>query len=103
MKQLQIQLQPQRSPELQATEAVSRLTRLSERVRVTEGEDNAQYISLDFTTADLSSLWSVIRRELQATPGLAKGAIIVCEGEHGREDYLLLHHFDPQQQLDTLN
>ena len=35
-------------------------------------------------------------------PGLAAAAIIVCEGEHGWDDYLLLHHFDPAEPLDTM-
>ena len=36
-------------------------------------------------------------------PRLARAAIATCEGKHGWDDYLLLHHYDRTLVLDTLN
>jgi hypothetical protein len=44
----------------------------------------------------------VIRELLQADPALANIAIVVCQGERGWDDYLLLHHFDSSVPLDQL-
>jgi hypothetical protein len=34
---------------------------------------------------------------------LAQAAIVVCEGELGWDDYLLLHHFNSDEELDELS
>ena len=39
---------------------------------------------------------------LNSYPELAAAAIVVCRGEHGWGEYLLLRHFDPCQALDAL-
>jgi hypothetical protein len=102
MKQLTINLQPARAPGLDVPEAVARLTRLAAGAWVTEGEDTGRYVNVSFQTGDLLGLWTSLREELQGIPGLAGAVIVVCEGEHGWDDYLLLHHFNPQEQLDHL-
>jgi hypothetical protein len=103
MKRLHIQIQLARSPGLDTVEAVARLSRLAAGVKVTEGEDDGRYLNVNFKAADLSELWALIREELQSFPGLAGAAIVVCEGEFGWDDYLLLHHFNPEEQLDQLS
>lgn len=102
VKRLHIQLQPARSPGLDLPEAVARLSCLATGVLVTEGEDNGRYVNVDFKVADPSGLWALIRQELHSVAGLAGAAIIVCEGERGWDDYLLLHHFNPAEPLDRL-
>jgi hypothetical protein len=101
MKRLHVQLQPARSPELDVPEAVARLSRLAASACVTDGEDDGRrYVNVDFKAVDLRGLWARVRAELKTIPGLAGAAIVVCEGEHGWDDYLLLHHFDPAEQRD---
>ena len=39
---------------------------------------------------------------LNSYPELGAAAILVCQGEHGWDEYLLLRHFDPCQALDAL-
>ena len=102
MKRLHLQLQPARSPQLDLVGAITILTSLVPDVRVTDGEDDGRYINVDFKTADLCGLWHSIRKTMQAVPGLASATIIACEGEHGWADYLLLHHYDPQEIVDGL-
>jgi hypothetical protein len=102
MKRLHIQIQPARSPKLDVPEAIVRLSRLADGVRTTEGHDEGRYVNLDFKVSDLTGLWAAVREQLRAIPEVAVAAIVVCEGEHGWDDYLLLHHFDPSEPLDQL-
>jgi hypothetical protein len=102
MKRLHVQIQPARLPDLNVSEAVAQLKSLDGRARVTEGEDNGPYINVDFKTPDLPGLWKFLREVVHAVPGLARAVIIVCEGEQGWDDYLLLHHFDPDEMVDSL-
>jgi hypothetical protein len=103
MKRLSIQLQPARSPELNLAEAVAELRSLADGVRVTAGEEDGPYVKLDFKTANLSKLWESVREVVHSVPGLTGAAIIVCEGDHGWDDYRLLHHFNPQEVVDELH
>jgi len=102
MKRLSIQLQPARSPELNLAEAVAKLSSLAPDVRATEHQEKGPYVNVDFKTADLSGLWQSVREVLEALPGLNRAAIVVCEGDRGWDDYLLLHHFDPEEKVDAL-
>jgi hypothetical protein len=43
--------------------------------------------------------WNTIKSPLKTLP---VNLIVVCEGEHGWDDYLLLHHFNEQEVLDDL-
>jgi hypothetical protein len=107
MKALHIHLQPERSPELDVTAAITLLRLVGElagtRAQVTEGVDGERYINLDFAPEDTAGLWASVREELRNVPGLADAAIVCCEGEHGWDDYLLLHHFDKTEPLDELD
>ena len=102
MKRLNIQIHPARSPALDVTESLARLSCLAADARVTKVDDDGQYANVDYKTVDPSGLWVLVRKELRIVPGLAETAIVVCEGQHGWDDYLLLHHYDPTEPLDEL-
>lgn len=102
MKRMNVQIQPGLSQRLNLSEAVARLTRLATEVEITDGDDDGRYVNLDFKVPDLSLLWASVRDEIDSVPGLAGACIVVCEGEQGWDDYLLLHHFDPEEPLDEL-
>ena len=102
MKQLCIQLQPELSPGLDVVESLARLSHLVASAQITKYDDDGEYFHVDYKTNDLSGLWMLIREELRNVTGLAEAAIIVCEGEHGWDDYLLLHNIDPNAPLDKL-
>jgi hypothetical protein len=103
MTAISVQIQPNRSPTMDAKTAVARLAALDERARVTGGVDTVRYISIDFAATDVAELWRGIRERLSKEPELSRAAIVVCEGQHGCDDYLLLHHYDRTLTLDTLN
>jgi hypothetical protein len=102
MKRLHVQIQPARSAELNIAEAVAQLGSLASGAQVTELQNDGSTYNVDFRTPDLPVLWECVRDVVHAVPGLARAAIIVCEGEHGWDDYLLLHHFNPKETVDTL-
>jgi hypothetical protein len=102
MKRLHVQLQPARSPGLDEAVAAALLCGLSPGARVTNGKDTGRYINIDYPPADAAGLWAAIRRELMAVSGLADATIVVCEGDRGWDDYLLLHHYDPAETLDEM-
>jgi hypothetical protein len=101
MKRLHIQIQPARSPGLDAETAVARLQTLA-AATVSRGEDNGPYINVNFRPAEVRLLWRAVREQVRADAALAASAIVCCEGEHGWDDYRLLHHFDPSEPLDEV-
>ena len=112
MKTLHIQLQPELAPGLD-TKLVHDLigalrsnSDLIQNLSVTNGDDNGPYINMNVKTHDVVALWGLMRKELfshpVAGPDLQRAAIVACEGNAGWDDYLLLHHFDPAEPLDSL-
>jgi hypothetical protein len=61
----------------------------------TEGEEETRYINVSFTSADPKLFWVALREQLIRF-GLQGACIVTCTGRDGWNDYLLLHHFDPQ-------
>ena len=100
---LHIQIQPARSPIIDVGAAIDGLRCLDSSAIISRGDDDGEYVNLDYATDDLKSLWESVSRTLTAVPALADAAIIACEGDNGWDDYLLLHHFDPSEPLDELH
>ncbi|MBC8217705.1 MAG: hypothetical protein H8E73_04515 [Planctomycetes bacterium] len=112
MKCLSVQIQPERSPDLDNESFIDLFKKWCGKstcvsgVDVDEGFDDGGYINTNCMTSDLGALWSQIRSRFyeggDSSPGLPKASIVVCEGEHGWDDYLLLHHLDDTEELDTI-
>lgn len=106
MKTLSVQIQPDLVPDVDLDAVLSSLARLAGTPRDVRGAVNAngRYISLNFVTRDAPRLWKAIesRMSLPSDPlfEASKGITIICEGEKGWSDYLLLYHFDTQKILD---
>lgn len=101
MKSLNVQLQPSRSPDLDVEAALVRLQAVAPAT-VSRGNDDGPYINVNFHAADLRPLWLELRELLRQDAKLAECTIVCCHGEHGWDDYLLLHHFDSSEPLDRL-
>jgi hypothetical protein len=111
MKRLHIQVQPERSPDLDEVVVAALLgavgsgTTLVSRVAISEGHDDGRIIDIAYQTSDLAGLWSLIRKQVLddpvVGPRLARCMIAVCQGDAGWDDYLLLHHFDADQPIDS--
>jgi hypothetical protein len=99
VKSLNVQLQPARSPGLNVATAVARLQAVAPAT-VSRGADAGLYINVGYRAADIPALWAAVREVVRADADLSQCVIACCEGEHGWDDYRLLHHFDPSQPLD---
>ena len=111
MKTLNVQIQPDLVTDIDAENIVELLmslakdTSLVQESHVTSGSDDGCYINVDFQTPDAPRLWQAIQSTLCLTPEkkspISSTIIVVCEGEDGWNDYLLLHHFDKSEAIDT--
>ena len=112
MKDLCIQIHPHRAPALDVTsvraacEELATDTTAIEKFDFIDGTDGHYYVNLMFATGDLRKLWSVLQRRLYGSADLGRAMMMssmaMCEGDHGWDDYLLLHHFNPTVPRDTL-
>lgn len=70
-------------------------------------DETMRYRDLAFQTGDLKTLWSALRPHLYDDPHhgalVSDASIAVCQGDKGWDDYLLLHHFDLEQPLDSFS
>ena len=103
MKQLSVQVDLTLAPGLELQTAIAELKQLSKITFVSELANNEVCFDITYQTNDLPALWSRIREEFDEHPELAKASIVVCEGQHGWEDYLLLHHRDPAEPRDDID
>jgi hypothetical protein len=102
MKGVYVQIQPGRSPTLDVPKALDRLGALGGKVTLKGGRGRGRYVNVDFATDDPLELWAAIRNLLQLDTRLADATIVCCEGTHGWDDYLLLHHFHPTESVDAM-
>jgi hypothetical protein len=60
-----------------------------------------------FETDHPKLLWKLLHEQLYQASAFARfmqtASIVTCEGQHGWDDYLLLHHFDAGQRCDEFS
>ena len=100
-RRIHIQLQPALLTQLDVSIASQRLSDCVPSFSVTACEGDG-FINFNAECADIEATWMLIKETLGAVPDLATATIVVCEGDNGWDDYLLLHHFDPREDVDTL-
>lgn len=82
--------------------AIESLAMTFPSLTVSQGNDRGPYINLDFESDDPKADWMKIQAWLEDVKGLRISCIVTCQGRHGWDDYLLLHHFDPDEPCDDL-
>lgn len=95
-----IQLQPDLVPSVTVDENAF-LDAIKEvfKVKIEAGDDNGRYVNIVFrTTEPVQDLAKI--KDIFTKVGGSSCSIVVCEGEDGWNDYLLLHHFLPGEKLD---
>jgi hypothetical protein len=64
------------------------------------------WVNFLFSSSAAGRAWRMLHLRALRHPRwgarLRRSAIVTCEGSRGWDNYLLLHHFDTQQSLDTL-
>lgn len=102
MRRFHIQIQPYRSPGMLVSATIDRFRLAIPWALVSEVRDDGVYFNIDFESRDAASDWSKIGSLVNHDACLAASCIVVCQGDHGWDDYLQLHHFDPDEPLDLL-
>lgn len=110
MRRFNVQIQPARLGEGSPDDLIQCLKAAADGVVLTfdgqdAGDDAGPYINVSFIAAEPIAAWSRLQRLYDVSEighRLALSTIVVCEGEDGWDDYLLLHHFDPAENLDRL-
>ncbi|WP_018150909.1 hypothetical protein [Leeia oryzae] len=108
-----IQIQPDRAPGLdlatlkQFCETLAAEQPAIERFGLIEGDDEGPFINLMFETDDEFALWKLVKKQLFKHPVFGKvlkqACMVLCSGEEGWDDYLLLHHYDETIECDALD
>ena len=107
MSILSIQIQPERLGGIQTDHIVVQLRAAAEAhanvsaVEVARGDNEGPFVNVNITSDDLPALWLVVKQQVEAAQ-IASGCIVVCQGARCWDDYLLLHHFDPEKKLDSI-
>jgi hypothetical protein len=108
MRMIHIQVQPERAKRLDVAAADESLRRIAKnkslvrRFKVEEGTDEGRYINFNYLTTKPAQLWKALRSGPFRSGLLRSAAMVVCEGESGWDDYLLLQHWDRRLRLDSV-
>ena len=107
-----IQVQPDRVPglDMERVRSLCRLVTsnrsLTERYGIVEGVAVARYVNLMFDTAQPSELWELLKsifyEDSMVGPDMAHASLTLCEGDRGWDDCIVLHHFDPEVEIDQI-
>ena len=104
-----IQVQPDRLVALDAPDILNMAKRLEldwpEDCSITTGDDAGPYINIQVHSNSPAETWLRIAELFLGTDVLCTevrtSSIITMTGDTGWDDYLLLHHFDPNVELDA--
>jgi len=105
-----VQVHLKRAPALDLNAVLTLFTNAAEladaELEITEGEEDGPFLNCGFRTKDPGRLWEILQGQVfwerVIGPSLAMSSIVVCQGNRGWDDYLLLHHYDRTETLDTL-
>jgi hypothetical protein len=80
---------------------------LVQRFSWQDGFDDHAFVTLMFKTNHPKRLWNLLHQQLYQASAVGRfmqaSSIAICEGRHGWEDYLLLHHFDAGERCDDFS
>ena len=108
MRMIHVQVQPERAKRLDVAAAGESFRRIAKnkslvrRFKFEEGSDKGRYMNFNYLTTEPAQLWRALRSGPFRSGLLRSAAMVVCEGESGWDDYLLLHHWDRRLRLDSV-
>jgi len=103
MRVVNIQIQRNIDPAPDIDLVLAELAGYGIKPEIQEGFDDGFYANVKFQSHNIYFLWPSICHRLMQIQGFEMNTIVVCEGNSGWDDYLLLHHFDPNQKLDEIS
>jgi hypothetical protein len=105
--QVQMSLAPGLNPDSlkEASERIAKATSGIRGIGFFEGDEDGKYLNITFAVESPASAWQELKSKLLESElfgsSLRKCAMVVCTGNDGWNDYLLLHHYDPTVGLDA--
>jgi hypothetical protein len=109
MRMIHVQVQPERAKRLDVAAADESFRRIAKnkslvrRFKFEEGRDRGRYMNFNYLTTKPAQLWKALRSGPFRSGLLRSAAMVVCEGESGWDDYLLLHHWDRRLRRDSVS
>ena len=111
MRAISIQVQPDRSPDLDMKELSDLFQEIADghalvkRHHFDSGGKDGPYFNFTFGTDDAVTLWKDIRRMVLETPRfqqhLSSAAMAMCSSDAGWDSYVQLRHWDSQVPIVT--
>ncbi len=98
----QVQIQPDLSKDLDLDFACATLREWFPQGEFEHGNDNGPYCNVRVKAVSIGETWNQINDAINLVPGLRDAAIAVCQGKHGWDDYLLLHHYDRSEKTESI-
>ena len=106
MRYLSVQIQPERSPNIDMDELSRLFQTLANRADLVRGHsfdngyDGGSYYNFTFETNRPSELWLLIQQLVFQAPDheekMAGAAMAMCSSDQGWDDYVQLYHWDPK-------
>ncbi len=111
-RHINIQFQPSRCPGIESADIIASLKVFSDNsdlvdtLKTSEDVDD-DYLNIFLATSDLINLWSGLREFVfssgEFSASILAALIVICEGDDGWNDYLLLYHYDSSMSVDELH
>ena len=105
MRRMCVQFQPGRVAQDAVGGVVAALRDALRGADFDAGNDGGRYVNVTFEAATVAAGWAAVASVLadhKFGQAVRASCIVTCQGEHGWDDYLLLHHFDPDVNLDLV-
>lgn len=81
---------------------LSELIELGFNPEVKEHFDDGRYVNFYIDTDDLKVVWERIKSNILPKSKISQSCMIICHGQNGWDDFLILHDRDPETKLDKL-
>jgi len=111
MRTISVQFQPRRSDKLESAKVCRLMLQIALDTDVStfvieRSRARDSYLNFLFSSTTAARTWRAIQRialrhRLLGAP-IRRSTIVTCQGTRGWDNYRLLHHFDPEQKIDTL-
>lgn len=106
MKCIIVQVHSHKNTQYTLDECLQAIRSTGRHPEVEPEEETPSIVNLNFFTEDAKVFWEEFQQATLTDSAcgawLKEVAIIVCEGEYGWNDALLLAHFEASEALDTL-
>ncbi|MEM7359889.1 MAG: hypothetical protein AAF431_12385 [Pseudomonadota bacterium] len=101
-RKFQVQFQPELVQGLDLSAFELALVSAKIDYSVSNGKDDVAFINYEFISKNPIESWSLIESLMNENQDIRKSSIVCCEGSKGWDNYLLLSHFDRNEELDEI-